>query len=50
MKKMVRWTPSRELSSVWDAFDRMFEHSYAMPVEQARSGGLAPDVAENDTA
>lgn len=50
MKKLVRWTPSRELGSVWDAFDRMFEHSYAMPAEQARTWGLALDVAENDNA
>lgn len=51
MKNIVRWTPSREMSSLWNAFDRMFEDSYMMPAEQqARSWGLAVDVAENDNA
>lgn len=50
MKKIVRWTPSREISSLWNAVDRMFEDSYMMPTEQVRNWGLALDVAENDNA
>ena len=51
MKNIVRWTPSREMSSLWNAFDRMFEDSYLMPNDQTpRSWGLAVDVAENDNA
>lgn len=51
MRNIVRWTPSREFSSLWNAFDRMFEDSYMTPPEeQARSWGLALDVAENANA
>ncbi len=50
MKNIVRWNPSREISSLWNAFDRMFEDSYMMPADQVRTWGLALDVAENDNA
>ena len=50
MKNITRWNPSREVSSLWNALDRMFEDSYMMPTDQVRSWGLALDVAENDNA
>lgn len=50
MKRIVRWTPSRDINTLWNAFDRMFDDSYMMPTEQARTWGLALDVAENDNA
>lgn len=50
MKRIVRWTPNRDINTLWNAFDRMFDDSYMMPSEQPRSWGLALDVAENDSA
>lgn len=50
MKRIVRWTPTRDISTLWNAFDRMFDDSYMMPTEQAQTWGLALDVAENDNA
>ena len=50
MKKIVRWNPTREISSLWNTFDRMLEDSYRMPTNQVRNWGLAIDVAENDNA
>lgn len=50
MKNIVRWNPTREISSFWNAFDRMLEDSYLQPVEHARSWGLALDVVENGDA
>ena len=50
MKHIVRWTPSRDFTTLWNNFDRMLDDSFMMPVDQARSWGLALDVAENDNA
>ena len=50
MNKLIRWNPNREISSLWNAFDRMFEDSYAMQADHARSWGLALDIAENENA
>jgi HSP20 family protein len=50
MNKLIRWNPNREVSSLWNAFDRMFDDSYAMMDDHARSWGLALDIAENENA
>jgi len=50
MKNVVRWTPSREFGSLWNALDRMLDDSYMMPSDQVRNWGLALDVSENDNA
>ena len=50
MNKLMRYTPSRQVSSLWNAFDRMFDDSYEMMDNHARSWGLALDIAENENA
>ena len=50
MKKIVRWNPTHDMSSLWNAVDRMFEDSYMMPTNQVQNWGLALDVAENENA
>ena len=50
MKNLVRWNPSRDISSIWNALDRMYEDSYPLHTQHARSWGLALDVIENEDA
>jgi HSP20 family protein len=50
MNKLIRWNPTREINSLWNSFDRMFEDSWAMQADQPRAYGLALDVAENESA
>jgi len=48
MNRIIRWTPSRDLNTLWNSMDRMFSDSYPIAREHARSWGLALDVAENE--
>ena len=54
MSNLVRWEPFRELVSLREAMDRLFEESFVRPsqgrLSLAREGGLAVDMYETDDA
>jgi HSP20 family protein len=50
MNRIIRWTPNREIQSLWDSMDRMFSDNYPTLEEHARTWGLALDVVENEDA
>ena len=54
MTKLVRWEPFRELVSLRDAMDRLFEESFVRPqsgwIAPVEAGTLAVDMYETDDA
>ena len=53
MTRLMRWNPAREMMSLRNEFDRLFENFLDLPQLQENRGldwGLALDVAENDQA
>ena len=51
MASLVRWEPFREMTSLRDAMDRMFEEGFlrgAMPLMPWADGGMAVDMYETD--
>ena len=53
MTRLMRWNPTREMMTLRNEFDRLFEKFLDLPQLQENRGldwGLALDVAENDQA
>jgi HSP20 family protein len=51
MANLTRWEPFREMTSLRDAMDRMFEEGFlrgAMPLAPWADGGMAVDMYETD--
>ena len=50
MSNLIRWEPFREVSSLRDAMDRMFDEGFARPFSSVLYGGGAPalDLYQTD--
>jgi HSP20 family protein len=51
MAQLIRWDPFREMMQIREAFDRLFDETFALPrLREPMTWTLALDVAEKDNA